>query len=232
MVAELEAINRLRAALGSAARLDNALAHEDRLEFRDRTWTALSRPGHSPTDTVFLDVERGMALTGDHLMADFPANPYITRWLGVGSGSQLQTYMASLKQTLALNIGIALPGHGWPFADVDSVSERWRRRSDRLKAKLVAALSTESATAFELASKIAGRAVLRNTESVMSDVVGHLELLLEEGVIETHTQEQGTLRFVAWRDAHRRSCQRDLRRSRPRGSTSRRRTASSSSDGG
>ena len=49
------------------------------IQLRDRSLEVHFRPGHSPTDTVFLDPERKILLAADHLLKHISSNPLITR---------------------------------------------------------------------------------------------------------------------------------------------------------
>lgn len=167
----------------------------DALTFRDRTWIALARPGHSPTDTLFVDEKNRVALTGDHLMVAFPSNPFFTRALVDDGGSQMLTYVASLERTLALDLDVALPGHGEPFSGLVDVGRRWARRRAALMRKLSALLADGPTSAFELATRLAGRRALSHPEAVVSDVVGHLDLLVDERRAERVELPDGELRY-------------------------------------
>ena len=67
-------------------RSTHPLADGSELEFAGRTLEVLHRPGHSPSDTLFHDRERGELLGGDHLIAHISSNPLISRPLGGKSG--------------------------------------------------------------------------------------------------------------------------------------------------
>ena len=102
-------------------------------QLRDRTLRVLHRPGHSPSDTVFLDEERRMLLAADHLIAHISSNPLLARPLGAepdptGPRPQaLITYMRSLEATRELDLDLVLPGHGRPITDhVALIDERFR----------------------------------------------------------------------------------------------------------
>ena len=47
------------------------------LRLRDRTLRVLHRPGHSPSDTVFLDESRSILLSADHLIKHISSNPLL-----------------------------------------------------------------------------------------------------------------------------------------------------------
>ena len=55
------------------------LHDRDEIELRDRTLQVLFRPGHSPSDTIFLDRQRRLLIAADHLLKHISSNPLITR---------------------------------------------------------------------------------------------------------------------------------------------------------
>ena len=57
---------------GAGASVDRALSDGEVLEFAGRSLEVCFRPGHSATDTVFLDRERRILIGGDHLLARSP----------------------------------------------------------------------------------------------------------------------------------------------------------------
>ena len=102
-------------------------------------------PGHSPSDTVFLDEARSILLAADHLIAHISSNPLLARPLGAERRLRrarrpqaLITYMASLEQTRAMDLSLVLPGHGQPITDhVSLIDERFRlhrRRAEKIHA--------------------------------------------------------------------------------------------------
>src|ERR1044072_3253628 len=76
-----------------------------------------SRPGHSPSDTVFWDEERKILIAADHLIAHISSNPLISRPLD-GSSERPQalvTYIESMRKTREMPAEIVLSGHGEPI---------------------------------------------------------------------------------------------------------------------
>ena len=86
------------------------LAPGEELKLRDRTLRVLHRPGHSPSDTVFLDERRAQLIAGDHLLGHISSNPLIARPLGVEGDyagprpHALIAYLDSLRQTRAMEL--------------------------------------------------------------------------------------------------------------------------------
>ena len=142
VVTALRAVSAGFRAWGSAVEVTRPLGDGGELELRDRTLRVLHRPGHSPSDTIFLDEQRRMLLAADHLIAHISSNPLLARPLGAepdptGPRPQaLITYMRSLEATRELELDLVLPGHGRPITDhVALIDERFRmhrRRAERI----------------------------------------------------------------------------------------------------
>lgn len=182
----LEAANRSFTAWGCDAEVARPLEDGDELVFAGRTWKVLARPGHSYRDTVFLDAERAIALMGDHLLPEFASNPYVNvppdgREEDVPT--QLIVYRESLRQTRALELELALPGHGHAFSNHRELIDRREADVVKLKAKISALLSRGSATAYEVSTALWARGTAVRPEATMCTVLGHLAVLLEAGEV-------------------------------------------------
>jgi glyoxylase-like metal-dependent hydrolase (beta-lactamase superfamily II) len=97
----LRSVSRAFQAWGARAEVTRVLHDGDELRFDDRTMRVHHRPGHSPTDTVFHDSQRGMLIAGDHLLRHVSSNPLITRPRDGSSErpQSLVTYLDSLRAT-------------------------------------------------------------------------------------------------------------------------------------
>jgi glyoxylase-like metal-dependent hydrolase (beta-lactamase superfamily II) len=113
-----------------AAAVDVVLADGERLGAGDLTLTTVRRPGHSPTDTLFLADEAPLAFVGDHLWDGTPATPV----LGTMSGARpAAEYRDGLARTRTLTDHRLLAGHGRTVEDVPGlVDERLARLEGRL----------------------------------------------------------------------------------------------------
>ncbi len=197
----LRAVSRLARGWGAGATVDRALPDGGALEFAGRTLQVLHRPGHSPSDTLFHDAERGVLLGGDHLIGHISSNPLVSRPLD-GSDERphaLAIYLESLRRTQELELELVLPGHGEPIDDHRTlIAERFRghaRRADKL-AKLVA---RQPMTAHELAHALWGNVAVTQAYLTLSEVLGHTDLLVAEGRVREVVDDDGVARFEAVR---------------------------------
>ena len=189
-------------AWGARADVTRTLRPGEVIEFRDRKLEVQLRPGHSPTDTVFWDADRRILIGADHLIGHISSNPLLTRPID-GSDERpraLIDYMASLERTRELPIDIVLPGHGEPVTDhralIDSRFAMHRRRAN----KLHRLISDEPMTAHQLAHSLWGNVAVTQAFLTLSEVIGHLDLLIQEGrAVEIEDGE--IVRFAAVRES-------------------------------
>jgi glyoxylase-like metal-dependent hydrolase (beta-lactamase superfamily II) len=115
VVTALRAVSASFRAWGSAVEVTRPLHDGEELQLRDRVLRVQHRPGHSPSDTVFLDESRSLMLAADHLIKHISSNPLISRPLDAApdfSGPRpkaLVDYIASLRLTRAMDLALVLP---------------------------------------------------------------------------------------------------------------------------
>lgn len=103
--------------------VDRRLAPGDVVEIGGGSFEALHRPGHSESDTLFVDAENGVVISGDHLMRDHASMPMTDRPIGTldrfseeaARCERLVLYRRSLTASLDDLDGFVVPGHGAPF---------------------------------------------------------------------------------------------------------------------
>jgi glyoxylase-like metal-dependent hydrolase (beta-lactamase superfamily II) len=202
VVTALRAVSASFRAWGAPVEVTRPLADGSELELRDRTLRVLHRPGHSPSDTVFVDESRSLMLAADHLIGHISSNPLLARpldALGEYTGPRprsLPYYIASLQQTRALDLSIVLPGHGAPISDhVSLIDERLRlhrRRAEKIH-RLIAA---EPRTAHEIAQELWGNVAVTQAYLTLSEVLGHIDMLHAEGRV-AENERDSVVRFSA-----------------------------------
>jgi glyoxylase-like metal-dependent hydrolase (beta-lactamase superfamily II) len=202
VVSALQAVSAGFRAWGSAVEVTRPLPAGGELALRDRTLRVLHRPGHSPSDTVFLDEQRSILLAADHLIAHISSNPLIARPLGAepdyrGPRPQaLITYMASLEATRAMELSLVLPGHGRPITDhVSLIDERFRLHARRAS-KIHRLIAAEPRSAHEIAQELWGNVAVTQAYLTLSEVLGHVDLLLRDGLV-IERERDGLVRFEA-----------------------------------
>jgi glyoxylase-like metal-dependent hydrolase (beta-lactamase superfamily II) len=179
----LQSVSRSFRGWGSRAVVTRPLEDGQAMPFANRTLQALHRPGHSPSDTVFWDEERRILIAADHLLPHISSNPLITRPLdGSGKRSQaLVTYIESLKQTREMPAEIVLPGHGDPVVDHVALIDDRLAKHERRKEKVFGLIEERSRTGYEIAQAIWGNVAVTQAFLTLSEVIGHADLLVNEG---------------------------------------------------
>jgi glyoxylase-like metal-dependent hydrolase (beta-lactamase superfamily II) len=199
LVTALRGVSASFRAWGASARVTRRLSDGETLALRDRDLEVQHRPGHSPSDTVFWDARRRILISADHLIANISSNPLLARPLDRSDSAAqaerdsvdasqerpkaLITYLHSLARTRELPAEIVLPGHGDPVVDhaslIDERFELHRRRAKRLRALI----AERPRTAYELAQELWGNVAVTQAFLTLSEVVGHVDLLVAAGVV-------------------------------------------------
>jgi glyoxylase-like metal-dependent hydrolase (beta-lactamase superfamily II) len=194
----LRAVTATYRGWGSAAEVSHPLHDGAELAFAGRTLRVLHRPGHSPSDTLLFDEAAGVLLSADHLIAHISSNPLVTRPLD-GSTQRpkaLLTYMASLRATREMDLALVLPGHGEPFADHRTLIDERFRMHERRARKLLGLIEQRPQTAHELAHDLWGNVAVTQAYLTLSEVLGHTDLLVEEGLVREICDDD-VVRFAA-----------------------------------
>jgi glyoxylase-like metal-dependent hydrolase (beta-lactamase superfamily II) len=181
---------------GARARVTRPLADGETLELRDRTLQALHRPGHSPSDTIFWDERRKLLIAADHLIKHISSNPLIARPLdnpGTDPSDAaehrppaLLTYIESLRKTRELPAEIVLSGHGEPITNhVSLIDERLAFHEERAE-KIYGLVAEQPRSGYELAQALFGNVAVTQAYLTLSEVLGHVDLLLADGRVAEH----------------------------------------------
>jgi glyoxylase-like metal-dependent hydrolase (beta-lactamase superfamily II) len=202
IVTALRAVSASFRAWGAAVEVSRPLGDGAELALRDRTLRVLHRPGHSPSDTVFFDDARSILLAADHLIGHISSNPLLARPLGVDGDytgprpQALITYIASLQATRAMELSLVLPGHGRPISDHISLIDERMRMHRRRAEKIHGLIASQPRTAHGIAQELWGNVAVTQAYLTLSEVLGHVDLLLEEGLV-AEREEDGVVRFEA-----------------------------------
>jgi glyoxylase-like metal-dependent hydrolase (beta-lactamase superfamily II) len=177
---------------------DVRLRHGDRIHAGGRELRVLARPGHSTTDTLFVDDAAGIAFVGDHLLARISSNTEIYP-ADEPDGTRPRTrseYLANLRRTAAMPLRRLLTGHGRPVTEhrrlVEARLDEHRRRCRRI----AAILEEGPRSAFAIAAGLWSEATLAEQPLfVVWEVLGHLDLLIDAGVAAERIGDDGQARF-------------------------------------
>ncbi len=151
------------------------------------TWRALHTPGHALGHLCFYDQQSRVLISGDHLLRDITANPVLeTPRLGMKERPRsLPAYVESLRRIGQLEVRKVLPGHGEPVYDHRAlVGEILTHHA--VRGRLILHLLKESdRTVYELGVALFGGELPGvDLFLVMSEIIGHLDILELEGQVK------------------------------------------------
>jgi glyoxylase-like metal-dependent hydrolase (beta-lactamase superfamily II) len=189
-------IRRSSDAWGTDVRLSDA----DRIRAGGRDLRVVARPGHSTTDTLFVDDHDGLAFVGDHLLASVSSNTEIYPAAepdGTRPRARVE-YLDSLRRTASMPLDRLLSGHGDPItAHVALVVERFGQHQRRCE-RIVKALEGGPATAYAITRQLwSDRTVAEQPLLVVWEVLGHLDLLLDAGAVTEQVTDDGSRHGLA-----------------------------------
>ena len=179
--------------LGSPGPGDAPAADGERLPSPSGPCRPSTGPGHSPSDTVFWDEDRRILIAADHLIKSISSNPLVTRPLD-GSNDRtraLVSYLESMRKTREIPAEIVLSGHGEPITDhVTLIDERIAKHMRR-KEKIYGLIAEQPRTGYELAHAIWGNVAVTQAYLTLSEIIGHVDLLLDEGRVAESRRRRG-----------------------------------------
>src|SRR5437899_822351 len=154
----------------------------------DELEQALAAHGHAVEDLELLVISHQHM---DHFgLASILARPLDADPEETGRHAQarpraLLTYLESLERTREMDLSLVLPGHGEPITDhVALIEERFRMHRRRAE-KIARLIASGPRTAHELAQELWGNVAVTQAYLTLSEILGHVDLLLAEGrVIE------------------------------------------------
>ncbi|TLS47029.1 MBL fold metallo-hydrolase [Streptomyces montanus] len=160
------------------------------LRFGDRELRVVPTPGHTKGHVVFLDEQRELLFSGDHVL------PHITPSIGFElaepGGRPLADYLDSLRLMTRYADARLLPAHG-PVADSahSRVGELLAHHDDRL-AKSLTALGEDTLDAHAVARKLGwtrravpfGELNAFNQMLAVNETAAHLDVLVLRGQVE------------------------------------------------
>lgn len=193
----LHAVAAIVRGWGATATVDRTVADGDTVTLAGRTFDVAWRPGHSPSDTVLLDRSARILLAGDHLLKDISSNAVIARPMGLPLGpwtdgprpTPLLQYRESLRATRGLPFDIALGGHGGPVVDKDDRIHQRLLDHERRAENFHELLADGPLSAHDIATAKWGEVAITQAFLTLSEVLGHLDLLIADGRVAEDRSE-------------------------------------------
>jgi glyoxylase-like metal-dependent hydrolase (beta-lactamase superfamily II) len=161
-----------------------------------RTLRVVWRPGHSTTDTLFVDDRDGIAFSGDHLLATISSNTEIhaSDRAEDGRARSRVRYLEGLRRTARMPLTRLLTGHRAPVTDHNRLVRARIAEHGRRCERIAAILAEGPRTAYAIARDLwPARTVRDQPLLVVWEVVGHLELLLASGRVAERVGATGSV---------------------------------------
>jgi len=179
---------------GTPFETDRVLVDGDTIRAGGRTLRAVFRPGHSATDTLFVDDLAREAFVGDHLLATITSGAELvpTELPGDERRRALLEYLSNLRATAAMDLDVCYTGHGAAIHDHRGlIDERMAFHADRLD-RIAEHVEAGCSTAFDVARRLWSDEVAE-TQSVLTvwEVLGHLDILVNRGTVLEEVDERG-----------------------------------------
>ena len=104
-------------------------------------------------------------------------------------------YMDSLRATREMDLDLVLPGHGEAFDEHAALIDERFRLHERRANKLHKLVSERPHTAYELAQAMWGNVAVTQAYLTLSEVLGHMDLLVDAGRAAEVMDDAGVVRF-------------------------------------
>jgi glyoxylase-like metal-dependent hydrolase (beta-lactamase superfamily II) len=184
---------------GTAFEVDRVLVDGDRIRAGGRTLRVVFRPGHSATDTLFVDDLAREAFVGDHLLAEITSGAELvpTELPGDERRRALLEYLGNLRATAAMDLQACYPGHGPVIYDHRRlIDDRMAFHSDRLD-RIAEYVEAGCTTAFDIARRLWSEETAE-TQPVLTvwEVLGHLDILVNRGTVLEQVDGRGRHTFL------------------------------------
>jgi glyoxylase-like metal-dependent hydrolase (beta-lactamase superfamily II) len=199
VIAENEGFWEYISANSEPFRTDVRLREGDIIRAGGRDLRVVPRPGHSTTDTLFVDDQHGIAFVGDHVLARISSNTEI--YPGPGDNETRprarHSYLDSLRKTAEMPLERLLTGHGAVVTQhAQLIADRLDEHEDRSQ-RIADVLAEEPNTAYGVAAKLWPAQMIREQPLlVLWEVLGHVDLMLGAGVLDERRADDGRSWFT------------------------------------
>ena len=145
----------------------------------------IETPGHTDGHICLYEPERGLFISGDHVLYDI--SPIIVQW--DPAGTPFKDYLASLRKVSGLEVVLALPGHRNTFTCFrERIDELQAHHANRLD-EIEATLHEGPQSSLEIASKVSWHINIRSFADfppqqklfACGEALAHLVMLVSQG---------------------------------------------------
>jgi glyoxylase-like metal-dependent hydrolase (beta-lactamase superfamily II) len=145
----------------------------------------LKTPGHAPDHLSLYHEENGLLIGGDVLLPHISSNALLEppELHQIERPKPLLQYRDTLTDLLALKLNVVHPGHGDPFSFAHDLIRKRLKDQEARASHIEEAVQDRPLTVFELCVRLFPKMYEKQLGLVVSEVAGHLDLLLEDGRI-------------------------------------------------
>jgi glyoxylase-like metal-dependent hydrolase (beta-lactamase superfamily II) len=175
---------------------DTTLYGGETITIGDFSFEVMPTPGHAPGHICLYEPDKKILFSGDHIL------PTITPHVGLHPQSgpnPLGDYLDSLEVLKKLDVKLVLPGHEQPFTEFKERIESITRHHSLRNAEILAALGSDTKTAFQLTTEITwlhdvngvGWYKLGNWDKRMAilETLAHLEAMRARGELDKFSRD-------------------------------------------
>jgi glyoxylase-like metal-dependent hydrolase (beta-lactamase superfamily II) len=173
------------AAMGSGVDHDQVVLVKDgdRFSFGDFELVAHDMPGHTGGHLVYLEPETKTMFAGDELLPATSPNPLLEPSLTEPGERRrsLKDYLASLQKMGEMGLKLVYPGHGDPVTEPNELIRSTVEHHLKRKVEVAGYLSDEGQSPYQIAERMFPTKMDYEAFLAVSEVVAHLDLVVEDG---------------------------------------------------
>ena len=169
------------------------LKDEMELEFASGVLKVLHTPGHTPGSCSFFREANRTLIAGDTILKRVTPNPVLSPD-PFDTGKRIKSlaeYLVSLARIRSVSPTLIYGGHGEPIYDFEEVFHRYVSSIDERQKNVIAFVSNEGVTAFEIAQKLFPDAIAKDVHRFLaiSETVAHLDYAETENKIAVELKD-------------------------------------------
>ncbi len=169
------------------------LKDDTELEFASGVLKVLHTPGHTPGSCSFFREANRTLIAGDTVLKRVTPNPIVSPdpFDANKRFKSLAEYLVSLARIRLLAPTLIYGGHGEPIHDYEEIFRRYVSSIDERQKNVVALVSNDGATAFDVAQKLFPQANGRDVHRFLaiSEAIAHLDYAESEGKIAVELKD-------------------------------------------